>query len=154
MSNTNTNNSCGVFTVYPLGVTCVTTDATNGSNGTMEIFITVGTSPYNIEWSTGSNNVTQITNMVPGTYTATVTDFYGDFTDVASCVIGAPAPVISPSPSPKPRLTSSPRCLSPRSRPRLTSRPTTWRGPLYQLNSVDPQLERQVLPVILQPLMR
>lgn len=91
MSNTNTNNSCGVFTVYPLGVTCVTTDATNGSNGTMEIFITGGTSPYNIEWSTGSNNVTQITNMVPGTYTATVTDFYGDFTDVASCVIGAPS---------------------------------------------------------------
>lgn len=147
MSNTNTDNSCGVFTVYPLGVTCVTTDTTNGSNGTMEIFITGGTSPYNIEWSTGSNNVTQITNMVPGTYTATVTDFYGDFTDVASCVIGAVAPAISPSPSPTPSPTPAPSypsnmCLTKNQTPYtqyefgyqgvINSRPS-WSGTTYDV---------------------
>ena len=108
MRDTVTNNSCGVYTVYPLGVNCVTTDSSTGVNGSMEIFITGGTPPYTIEWSTGARDVTKILNVVPGTYTATVTDYYGDFTDIASCVVAGPPPALSPSPTPTPSATPSP----------------------------------------------
>ena len=52
-SSTANTNSCQVFTVQPMGLTCVTNDVTtyNGNDGSMFLYITGGTSPYTIQWS-------------------------------------------------------------------------------------------------------
>lgn len=109
MSDTVTNNNCNIFTVYPMGVDCETTNATsNGSDGSMTLFITGGTPPYTIQWSTGDVGLTQISNVIPGTYTATVTDYYGDFVVTASCIVEGPTPAITPSSTPTPTPSSIP----------------------------------------------
>jgi len=109
MSDTVTNNNCNIFTVYPMGVDCETTNATsNGSDGSMTLFITGGTPPYAIQWSTGDVGLTQISNVIPGTYTATVTDYYGDFVVTASCIVEGPAPSPTPSNTPTPTPSSIP----------------------------------------------
>ena len=51
--------------------------------------ITGGTPPYEILWETGSVGTT-ITNLSVGEYTATVTDFYGDFLIQTTCELTAP----------------------------------------------------------------
>jgi hypothetical protein len=55
------------------------TDSTNGTNGTISVFITSGEPPFTIDWS---NNVsgqtgTTLTNLTGGTYSVTITDDNG-----------------------------------------------------------------------------
>jgi len=52
------------------------TDAMNGSDGTINVFITGGTPPFNLQWSSNVNGQTgyTITNLNSGIYTLTVTD--------------------------------------------------------------------------------
>lgn len=127
MSSTTANtNSCQVFTVLPMGLTCVTNDVTtyNGTDGSMFLYITGGTSPYTIQWSNGASDVTFMSGLTTGTYTATVVDFYGDYTASTSCVIGQPAVSPTPTPTPTPSPTPAPSypsnvCLT------LTSSPYT-----------------------------
>lgn len=128
-STTGFTNTCGIFTVLPMGLTCVTEDATTfkGTDGIMTLYITGGTPPYTIQWSTGSNNVTQLTGLTSGTYTASVVDFYGDYSATTSCVIGQPSPPPTPSATPAPSPTPLPifpsnLCLT------LTSEPFTQFG--------------------------
>lgn len=105
MSNLIPTNNCDVFTVLPLGVSCTTTDANNsGYGGTMTLFITGGTPPYTVNWSTGDVGVTTITNLAGGTYTATVIDNYGDYSGSTTCIVNAvtPTPTSSPTPTPTP----------------------------------------------------
>ena len=109
MSDTTSVNTCNIFTVYPMGVDCETTNASAvGNDGSMQLFITGGTPPYTIEWSTGDVGETTLSNIVAGTYSATVTDYYGDFTQTATCVVEGPAPAITPSSTPTPTPSPTP----------------------------------------------
>jgi hypothetical protein len=71
-------------------VFCYSTNASGPDvpDGTASIYITGGTSPYTILWENGSTSAT-ITNLTPGSYTVTVTDFYGDFVVTITCIVGS-----------------------------------------------------------------
>ena len=106
MSNTTGyTNSCDITTIYPMGLVCVTENASSpsASDGSMSVFVTGGTAPYTVQWSNGMSGVFTINNLPPGTYFATVTDYYGDYVETAACVVGGrPA-----SPTPTPSITPS-----------------------------------------------
>lgn len=99
-------NDCDVFTVFPLGVECLGTDPSSPKSfdGTMYLKITGGTPPYNITWS-GGQKTPYLFNLGYGTYTAVVTDYYGDFTAFTSCSLIAPTP--TPTTTPTPTITPS-----------------------------------------------
>lgn len=90
MSNTTGyTNSCDITTIFPMGVVCSTEDATSptANNGSMTVFVSGGTPPYTIQWSNGMSGVFTLNNLPPGTYFATVTDYYGDYTVTTECVV-------------------------------------------------------------------
>ena len=100
-------NECNVITLFPLGVVCsVTNPVVVSGFGTMSLFITGGTSPYSIVWSNGVVDTTTISGVTPGTYSAIVTDYYGDFTASTTCTI------IGITPTPTPTLTPSPTAVA------------------------------------------
>ena len=101
-------NECNVITLFPLGVVCSTTDPTSyeSADGQITLIITGGTAPYNVVWGNGVSGTTTLYNLQAGTYTATVTDYYGDYVTTSSCSIFAPTP--TPTLSPTPTLTPSP----------------------------------------------
>ena len=70
------------------GVECVVTDAYTPftQDGAINLLITGGTPPYSISWSNGSVNQ-NITNLQFGDYTATVVDYYGDFSATTTCTV-------------------------------------------------------------------
>lgn len=82
-------NSCNIITILPLGIDCDVINAStpDASNGYMAILITGGTPPYTTTWSNGANT-TYLTNLSPGNYTATVVDYYGDFSATTTCTVG------------------------------------------------------------------
>src|SRR5213079_1238973 len=47
------------------------------NNGAASIAVNGGTPPYNYNWSSGGGNVTAVSNLAPGNYSATITDFAG-----------------------------------------------------------------------------
>lgn len=59
-------------------LTTTSSDATcsSGTNGSASVSVSGGTSPYTYDWSTGAST-TSINNLVPGTYSVTVTDANG-----------------------------------------------------------------------------
>ena len=85
------NNECQPIVIYPLGVACQVTNPSgaNLSNGSATLIITGGTPPYNITWANG-NSTTSISNLSVGSYPATITDYYGDFTANTTCVLTGP----------------------------------------------------------------
>jgi len=86
-----TTNQCKVVTIFPLGVECDTTNPSTSLalDGIASLIITGGTAPYNIQWSNGATSQT-LYGLGGGEYTATVTDYYGDFTSVTTCVLVQP----------------------------------------------------------------
>jgi hypothetical protein len=82
-------NSCNIITLLPLGLDCDSINSTTpvNANGIVALYITGGTPPYNVTWNNGSQG-TLITNLLPGEYTATVVDYYGDFTATTTCTVG------------------------------------------------------------------
>ena len=86
-----TTNECKVVTIFPLGVECNTTNPSTSLalDGIASLIITGGTAPYNIQWSNGATSQT-LYGLGGGEYTATVTDYYGDFTSVTTCVLIQP----------------------------------------------------------------
>lgn len=82
-------NSCNIITILPLGLECDSINASTpeATNGLIALYITGGTSPYNVSWDNGSQG-TLLTNLSPGNYTATVIDYYGDFTGTTTCTVG------------------------------------------------------------------
>jgi hypothetical protein len=97
-----TVNPCGVQTVIPLTVSCTATNDNGTVNGTVTLGIYGGTAPYNTVWSNGKSG-SIITNLSAGTYTATTTDFYNDFSVTTVCTVG-----LDVTPSPTPTLTQTP----------------------------------------------
>jgi len=80
-------NSCSVVTIFPMGVNCLTVPAssTSANDGSMSLVITGGTAPYTIMWSNGAQNTTSLTGVTAGVYSATVIDYYGDYTATTTC---------------------------------------------------------------------
>jgi hypothetical protein len=81
-------NSCNIITLLPLGLECSSINASTpqSSNGLVALQVTGGTAPYNITWNNGAQG-SLITNLKPGDYTATVVDYYGDFTATTTCTV-------------------------------------------------------------------
>ena len=81
-------NTCNIITLFPMGVECSVVNSTSPYNydGSVYLTITGGTPPYQISWSNGAQ--TQIiTGLQYGTYTANVTDYYGDFSAKTTCTV-------------------------------------------------------------------
>jgi hypothetical protein len=82
-------NSCNIITILPLGLDCDSINASTpeANNGFVALYITGGTPPYNVTWDNGQQG-TFLSNVGPGDYTATVVDYYGDFTATTTCNVG------------------------------------------------------------------
>jgi len=96
-------NECNIITIFPMSVSCQVTQpsTSNSSDGSSTLIITGGTPPYTILWD--NLNIGQtIYNLGPGTYTATIIDYYGDFTAKTSCVLFGPTPTPTMTPTPSP----------------------------------------------------
>lgn len=86
-------NTCSILTILPMGVECNPTNATSlvTSDGSITLNISGGTGPYSINWTVENVEISDgqtITNLSPGVYTASVTDYYGDFVEQVNCVVG------------------------------------------------------------------
>ncbi len=66
-----------------------TTQSTGVNDGTAEVSIYGGTSPYTIVWSTGATDVTSISGLSAGPYSVTVTDVDGNFVTESFNVLDA-----------------------------------------------------------------
>jgi hypothetical protein len=84
-------NECGVITIFPMGVRCITTDPSTSlsSDGIVSVSITGGTAPYTVTWVDGPT-VPTYNNLPNGTYTATTVDYWGDYTVTTECTIYTP----------------------------------------------------------------
>ena len=76
-------------------VECNITNASTptSTNGVAQVQVFGGTSPYIITWSNGQVGNT-ITNLSPGTYSATVVDYFGDYSVTTACVVGSASEVV------------------------------------------------------------
>lgn len=79
-------NECNVITIFPMQIECISVNPTTpiSTDGEMSVSITGGTPPYKIFWSNG-NVAPAIQNLTVGKYTATVVDYYGDFSATTTC---------------------------------------------------------------------
>ena len=91
MSTPTDRNECGVITIFPMTVTCNSTNPSsyNGSDGVASLVIEGGTPPYLITWNNGSVGPS-INNLSAGDYVATVTDSYKDYSTQSTCVLVSP----------------------------------------------------------------
>lgn len=89
-------NECDVITIFPMDVNCLVQQPSNDQSfdGSAALVITGGTPPYTIFWEIGSF-APALTNLGIGDYTATVTDYYGDFSATTTCVLTAETLTIS-----------------------------------------------------------
>lgn len=95
-------NECLPITIPSLYANCEVSNISRQGliDGEIELTISGGTPPYSIIWSNGEST-TYLTNLQAGTYTYTVTDYYGDFVLTDSCVVAA-----APEPTPIPSLSN------------------------------------------------
>lgn len=89
-------NECDVITIFPMEVNCIVQNPSNDMSfdGAATLSITGGTPPYTIFWEIGSF-APALTSLGVGEYSATVTDFYSDFTANTTCVLTAETLTIS-----------------------------------------------------------
>jgi hypothetical protein len=82
-------NSCNIITILPMGLDCDSINASTpeSTNGAVALYITGGTPPYKVTWDNGQQG-TFLSNLSPGEYSATVIDYYGDFTGTTTCSVG------------------------------------------------------------------
>ena len=127
------DNNCSVIVSFPMGLKCVTTNTTSqtANNGSVTVVVTGGTTPYTYYWNTGARTNT-INNLLPGSYTCTVVDYYGDYTGTTTCTVNAPeleCKLIGSvnqmliTTTPTPTLTQTPT-ITPSVTPTLTQTPT------------------------------
>jgi len=103
-------NECSPITLFPLGVNCEVINPTTrvSNDGSINLIITGGTPPYSILWSNGVVNTTTLTNLGGGSYTASVIDYYGDFSAQTTCEVVLPSATPTPTPTYTPTMTPSP----------------------------------------------
>jgi hypothetical protein len=79
-----------------MGVECIVQQPSNDKtfDGGVALAITGGTPPYTIFWEVGSY-APALANLSVGEYSATVVDYYGDFTANTTCVLTAETLTIS-----------------------------------------------------------
>ena len=89
-------NECDVITIFPMGVNCIVQNPSTDKSfdGAAALIITGGTPPYTIYWEVGSF-APALSNIGIGEYSATVVDYYGDFTANTTCVLTAETLTIS-----------------------------------------------------------
>lgn len=89
-------NECDVITIFPMGVKCFVQNPTTDRSfdGAAVLSITGGTPPYTISWEVGGFAF-GLSNIGVGEYSATVVDYYGDFTANTVCVLTAETTSIS-----------------------------------------------------------
>ena len=87
-------NECGVSTVLSMVAECsvIQQPTTQSSyDGSLSVSVLGGTTPYIITWSNGvvesSISGSTITNLNAGTYTATIVDYWGDFSSTTICTL-------------------------------------------------------------------
>jgi hypothetical protein len=85
-------NECGIVTILPMGIQCVTSNATTSDSfdGEISLEITGGTPPYTTTWTWGNNNSIEspaIGGIGNGSYSATTVDYWGDFTATTVCYL-------------------------------------------------------------------
>lgn len=85
-----TGNQCTIITIIPMEVECNVTNASSprASDGSAVVQVFGGTPPYSITWTNGQQGNT-LTNLSPGTYIANVVDYFGDYTQKTTCVVGS-----------------------------------------------------------------
>jgi gliding motility-associated-like protein len=66
----------------------------NGSNGSINLTVTGGTSPYTYLWSNG-NLTANPTNLTTGTYSVTITDSHGCSSVISNIVVNQPTTALS-----------------------------------------------------------
>ena len=111
-------NECSVITLFPITVNCSSGSMGNNGYGYISLNINGGTPGYTIslvpnqgekDVKTGSttNSVISFRNLLCGDYTVTVTDSYGDFTEVIVCSVPCmtATPTKTPTPTPTPSNT-------------------------------------------------
>lgn len=96
-------NECSPIVIFPMEVECSVINPTtyNGTNGSATLTINGGSSPYTIIWDIG-NNTRTITNLPAGSYSATIVDYYGDYTARTTCVLVNPTQPTPTPPEPTP----------------------------------------------------
>lgn len=106
-------NECDVLTIFPMEAFCLVENPTrpNSYDGEATLIITGGTPPYVIQWETGSIGQT-ITNLDAGQYSATITDFYGDFVINTTCVLTADTPTTTTTTTEPPIPTYENLCVN------------------------------------------
>lgn len=82
-----------IYDVMTLTLTPTDVDCFGDSTGTIDLTVNNGTPPYTYQWSNGA--ITEdLTGVPAGTYTVTVTDFYG-VTVSDSATVGQPAQLVA-----------------------------------------------------------
>ena len=81
-------NQCTIITIIPMEVECNVTNASTPTSpdGSAIVQVFGGTPPYLITWNNGQQGNT-LTNLLPGTYSATVVDYFGDYVVTTECVV-------------------------------------------------------------------
>lgn len=85
-------NECGIITILPMGIECVTSNPTSSISydGEVSVLITGGTAPYTTTWAWDVDNTSEspaIGELGNGSYTATTVDYWGDFTATTVCYL-------------------------------------------------------------------
>ena len=88
MSAFNNINECSPITIFPLGVECVSVNTSTPlvTDGSLTLNITGGTPPYEVTWSNGESSP-MISGLSTGSYSATIVDYYGDYTATTTCTV-------------------------------------------------------------------
>ena len=88
MSAFNNINECSPITIFPLGVECVSINTSTPltTDGSLTLNITGGTPPYEVTWSNGESSP-MISGLSTGSYSATIVDYYGDYTATTTCFV-------------------------------------------------------------------
>jgi len=83
-------NECDVLTIFPMDAECLIINPSSdvSFDGSAQLYVTGGTPPYTIEWEIGSF-APSLTNLGPGQYNATISDYYGDFVINTTCTLTA-----------------------------------------------------------------
>jgi len=103
-------NECDVFTLFDMGVDCVTVAQPSSStsyDGILSLNITGGTSPYSIYWKNGQRSKT-LAGLSSGAYEVLVVDYYGDYSSNTICNLFGPTATATPTQTMTPSMTPDP----------------------------------------------